>query len=583
MMFNVDSVVNFERKCRICASDLLDISCAIKIFSGIGLEEKMERYLYIKVTKNDELPKSICATCFIKIESIDKFAYMAAKTEETYIAYLMRSKDKFPSPVQTFMHQDENSVDNMQQVPSHSPGQQKVILKTYRNPRNPRHVDHITLEQIINDQIVKNPKLGPISPTIVMTSPVPSNNIGTENSIIAYHDLKIGQLIKDEELLKLILKALKWTDMPGNKRNVSEYWLKKLKQSKFREILSNPNLLNDSDLMQLIKSYVGQDALTLFNSLNVPIPVSYTNIMPKQFQFVSSPAYHQSPTNSLNLQNDQDSVTQMEVGVDPSLFIDDETRNSTPTVMSDRKNEENQFICSMCPKVFNFNEELQNHLITTHFQGQSQKKQGRKQIRTKKQNSILTDHDTTDIKSELNVCPHTNENVERRGRKPKRDNHDMSLQCPYCRKLLSTKGNLKVHINVHKRKGDATNSVSCSKCQKISVEVKEETSKQESNEMNVVETPEVDEKSVAMKEVAQTQSNKLKKNRNESTRQKFSCESCNRVFGSKGALSIHLLSHALAKTKKKKQKGNVKRMKSLKTQDAETTTNRRKNPTDNLE
>lgn len=50
MMFNVDTVVNFERKCRVCASDLLDISCAISIFSGIGLEEKLQRYLYIKVS-----------------------------------------------------------------------------------------------------------------------------------------------------------------------------------------------------------------------------------------------------------------------------------------------------------------------------------------------------------------------------------------------------------------------------------------------------------------------------------------------------------------------------------------------------
>lgn len=49
MMFNVDTVVNFERKCRVCSCDLLDISCAIAIFSGIGLEEKLHRYLYIKV------------------------------------------------------------------------------------------------------------------------------------------------------------------------------------------------------------------------------------------------------------------------------------------------------------------------------------------------------------------------------------------------------------------------------------------------------------------------------------------------------------------------------------------------------
>lgn len=44
------SSVNLERKCRICAVDLLDITCAIPIFSGIALEAKIRRYLYITVS-----------------------------------------------------------------------------------------------------------------------------------------------------------------------------------------------------------------------------------------------------------------------------------------------------------------------------------------------------------------------------------------------------------------------------------------------------------------------------------------------------------------------------------------------------
>lgn len=527
-------------------------NCSSMIFINFYKSLLIKKFsVFFQVTKDDELPKSICATCFIKIESIDKFAYLAAKSEETFIAYLMRTKDKFTksSPVTTITHQDENSVDNMQQLAYNGqPQQQKMILKTYRNPRNPRHVDHITLEQIINDQIVKNPKGTQVAPTIVMTRPLDSS------SIIAYHDLKIGQLIKDEELLKLILKALKWVETSGNNKR-GDHWLKKLKQSKFRDILSNPNLLNDSDLMQLIKSYVGQDALTLFNT-PYNIPTKHFQIIPT----TTTTNYIYSNESMLNHLNDQENVTQMEVGVDPSLFIDDETRNSTPidkkaTEQDTEIRNNGKFFCSMCPETFTLNNELQNHVLTHLLEQKTEKKTGSRQKRGRKQHEKEPSLDVVVTKTHK-ICPHMTEYVERRGRKPKQDNQDASLACPYCRKLLSTKGNLKVHINVHKRRGEKEIGT-CQKClDESQVVIEKETDKiplKDTFKDVTSEPPKIPQ--LTQERIKTSKKPAVINEKEKIVRQKFSCESCNRIFGSKGALSIHLLSHALEKTKKKKLKG----------------------------
>lgn len=42
--------MNFERKCRICGTDILDFACGIPIFGDIFLDEKIRKYLYITVS-----------------------------------------------------------------------------------------------------------------------------------------------------------------------------------------------------------------------------------------------------------------------------------------------------------------------------------------------------------------------------------------------------------------------------------------------------------------------------------------------------------------------------------------------------
>lgn len=171
--------------------------------------------------EDDFLPKKICATCFLKIESIDKFAFSATKNQESFTTWLQNKNQTKDDITQTTIETSTNSDFSFSNITIKKEFDQRQQFVFQPNKtRNPRHVDHITLEQIINDQIIKNPKL-PQSTTITKvdepnkklaqsqkndSSSSKNNNL----SIVSYHNLQIGQLIKDYELLKLILRALKW-------------------------------------------------------------------------------------------------------------------------------------------------------------------------------------------------------------------------------------------------------------------------------------------------------------------------------------------------------------------------------------
>lgn len=173
--------------------------------------------------EDDLLPKKICATCFLKIESIDKFAYSATKNQESFTSWLENNHRHSKVDVtQTTIETSTNSDFSFSNITIKKEfnHRQQIVFEPQKT-RNPRHVDHITLEQIINDQIIKNPKL-PANTTITKIDESKTQrrqskkSEGVNNvSIVSYHNLQIGQLIKDYELLKLILRALKWGKRKG--------------------------------------------------------------------------------------------------------------------------------------------------------------------------------------------------------------------------------------------------------------------------------------------------------------------------------------------------------------------------------
>ncbi|XP_055389690.1 uncharacterized protein LOC129618753 [Condylostylus longicornis] len=72
------------------------------------------------------------------------------------------------------------------------------------------------------------------------------------NPAFVKESMNLGSVIKDMDLLKLILKALKW---PYNQETL---WMQiqRLKNTRFRDVMIDPNLLQDADLMQILSSYL---------------------------------------------------------------------------------------------------------------------------------------------------------------------------------------------------------------------------------------------------------------------------------------------------------------------------------------
>ncbi|XP_060665942.1 LOW QUALITY PROTEIN: uncharacterized protein LOC132798189 [Drosophila nasuta] len=93
--------------------------------------------------------------------------------------------------------------------------------------------------------------------------------------------ISLGNVIRDPDLLMLILKALKWPVTSGN----CEDQMTKLKNSKFAVIMSDSNLLQDTDLTQLLGPYLGPMMNVIQQQQKQP---STTN--------VSSPSPSESPT-----------------------------------------------------------------------------------------------------------------------------------------------------------------------------------------------------------------------------------------------------------------------------------------------
>lgn len=288
-------------------------------------------------------------------------------------------------------------------------------------------------------------------------------------TIFAYEDLKLGQIIKDPDLLKLILKALKWS---GNCSTMADQ-LDLLKNANFQDVLTNPDLLQDEDLMQLLGPYTNRDPTLMITRLNGNNNCDISALC------------------------DDSTVTEMEVGVDPELFFpydDDETRSAEEQVTNvrddkDDKDDTKPCICLECSQVFAKQSELDEHIKVRHTTTVtscspvteaptiaptttttviSTPKPTKKKTEATAKNTVGKLVNTIKIKLPTKIKREDtkkssvkNDNTHNLlAKRTRKKPTTTKFTCNVCGKRLSTKGNLKVHLDTHKPKGKFT----CEKC-----------------------------------------------------------------------------------------------------------------------
>lgn len=237
----------------------------------------------------------------------------------------------------------------------------------------------------------------------------------------------MGQVIKDHDLLKLILKALKWS----HSKRTQNSQIEKLKSTSFHEVLANPDLLRDADLMQLLGPYVKQDR----NGNGGPKTTAHRTVQGKYVEELCQPVI------SNNDDTTDEASVEMEVVVDPDLFFpydDDETRSAEETIELE---ELKPLKCPTCPDLLKTEQDLKEHIL----------------------GHMLAKHEQDELNAEkeadqAKISEMLDEWVPRK--RTRRKPTSSRFTCPTCKKKLSTKGNLKVHLETHKPKG----KFSCDKC-----------------------------------------------------------------------------------------------------------------------
>lgn len=290
-----------------------------------------------QINFTDKYPKRICQICLIKLDDIHGFACHAQKNQQI----LARFRENQLEAEAEAAALAAAAAATKAAVAANRAAQ---ATKT-ANAKQPRITISLKTQQASGNR-AKAVSSSSSNKSVSHKKTILSNS---DITIFAYDELKLGQFIKDPDLLTLILKALKWDDLKEDKHSQ----LERLRKANFQDVLSNPDLLQDEDLMQLLGPYMNREPT-----------LSITR------QSANATNNGHGNMDGLRQLNENKNVTEMEVGVDPDLFFpddDDETRSAEEiSPGSSARDDVKPILCIDCPQVFTNQADLFEHNKLKH-------------------------------------------------------------------------------------------------------------------------------------------------------------------------------------------------------------------------
>lgn len=134
---------------------------------------------------------------------------------------------------------------------------------------------------VIN-KVSGSPPLRHISEAPAIPQNVEIRPVVTGNAQTMGHGMPLGSIIKDVDLLKLILKALKW---PCNSQTL-DIQIQRLKNTNFNDIIVDPNLLQDTDLIQILGPLLNPLPVTMQQqTYHITIPPETLDVPPTTMSY----------------------------------------------------------------------------------------------------------------------------------------------------------------------------------------------------------------------------------------------------------------------------------------------------------
>uniref|UniRef100_A0A8D9B5V3 Zinc finger protein 358 n=1 Tax=Cacopsylla melanoneura TaxID=428564 RepID=A0A8D9B5V3_9HEMI len=462
-----------ETICRLCALEcqpgrcveLFDKDTGEHLFQGLVI--KIRRYLRIKVHKDDGLPQQMCLVCKEKLLDFQKFSIGARRTQAK-----LRSKKttaalddaiELPAKSTSILHAILSQTQTTDAPPS---------SKRLGSP--PPLVPLVSTSYTATDSTATDTQVEPNS------EPVPNKDCGSPPAVSDSLPAVLKEEVHDSSYDDITNVTIKEEPLDTFDEEFEAHY-----QEEMEKVTIKEEVTDEEDLEVTLDPaiFLDRDDNSNSNTVTLTQPPDAKLLTPNTRN--SAPL----PGSSKDSSPQTGGITLKKI----SQLKNNTVRTRTRTVFLDKKNGPKPYQCAICPRGYNSDIGLQNHLWS-HRKILKSSDTGNKNTNWE----LLTGWRKERITAS-NLLTYNNAMFSSEIRS------DNLYQCPLCCKKINTKANLRRHLQAHKPKGKHT----CQICYRVF--------KSEINLTRHIESHDS---------------------------QELSCTHCNRVYPTNSTLRAHMISHS---------------------------------------